>query len=148
MFCLRVGVSLTLKEGKFLAFLYRKQVEEDTRMTTTMLARSFEVKPATATETLQKLANKRMIDYTRYYGAKLTSKGIIEARKLLRKHRLLEILLVRFLKYDAAKACEEASKIDHYCSIDLVNAICRAYSHPSTCPCDKQIFRDETCMGG
>ena len=138
---------LTPKEGEYLTFMYRKQVEEDKRASTTILAKTFSVNPATATETLQKLAEKKLVTYTRYYGAKLTEKGIVEAQKLLRKHRILEVLFVKFLRYDIKKACEEASKIDHYCSEDLINSICRTYGHPDTCPCSKQIFQDSTCMG-
>ncbi len=145
---MNVRMSLPLKEGKYLTLMYRKQVEEDKKVTTTILAKSFEVNPATATEILQKLAKKKMVEYTRYYGAKLTKRGIVEAQKLLRKHRILEVLFVKFLKYDVEKACEEASKVDHYCSSDLINAICRVYGHPATCPCDKKIFRDLTCVRG
>lgn len=145
---LSVKISLTLKEGKYLTFMYRRQVEEDKKATTTTLAKSFKVNPATVTETLQKLAKKKLVDYTRYYGAKLTERGIIEAQKLLRKHRILEVLFVKLLNFDAESACEEAAKIDHYCSIDLINAICQTYEHPDTCPCSKKIFRDPTCIKG
>jgi len=140
-------ISLTPKEGEYLTFMYRKQVEEDKRASTTTLAKSFKVSPATATETQQKLAEKKLVTYTRYYGAALTEKGIVEAQKLLRRHRILEVLFVKFLRYDTKKACEEASKIDYYCSEDLINTICRAYEHPDTCPCSKEIFQDSKCMG-
>ena len=139
-------MSLTPKEGEYLTFMYRKQVEENKRVTTTTLAKSFKVNPATVTEVLQKLAEKEFVEYKRYYGAELTQRGTVEAQKLLRKHRILEVLLVKFLRYDAKKACHEASKIDHYCSEDLINTICRTYEHPDTCPCNKKIFRDQTCV--
>lgn len=126
--------------------MYRKQAEEDKRVTTTILANLFRVNPATVTEILQKLAKKNLVEYTRYYGAELTERGIVEAQRLLRKHRILEVLFVRFLKYDVEKACEEASKMDYYCSEVLINAICRIYGHPDTCPCNKKIFHDPTCM--
>jgi DtxR family Mn-dependent transcriptional regulator len=138
-------VTLAPKEGKYLTFMYKKQVEEDTRVRTTILAKSFKVNPATATEVFQKLAEKKLIEYTRYYGAKLTQTGIAEAQKLLRKHRILEVFFVKFLKYNAAKACAEASIIDHYCSEDLINAICRTYGHPKRCPCNKVIFSNPKC---
>lgn len=144
---MRTKTSLTPKEGEYLTLMYRKQVEEDKRASTTILAKTFNVNPATATETLQKLAEKKLVTYKRYYGAKLTEKGIVEAKKLLRKHRILEVLFVKFLRYDSKKACEEASKIDYYCSKDLINSICRTYGHPDTCPCSKKIFQDSTCIG-
>lgn len=143
-----VKISATPKEGRYLTFMYRKQVEEGRRFTTTILAKSFKVNPATVTEILQKLAEKKLVEYTRYYGAELTERGVVEAQKLLRKHRILEVLFVKFLRYNVEKACEEASKIDYYCSEDLINTICRTYGHPDACPCNKKVFRDSVCIRG
>ena len=63
---------------------------------------------------LQKLSQKGLLKYTRYHGVNVTENGIIKAKKLLRNHRILEILFVRCLKYNSLKACEEASELDHY----------------------------------
>ncbi len=142
---LNAETGITMNEGKYLKLIYRKQHEELSRVRTTVVAKSVRVRPATVTETLQKLAEKGLLRYTRYRGVKLTEKGFAEAQKLLRKHRLLETLFVRFLDYDVQKACDEASKLDYYTSEDLVNTICRTYGHPETCPCDKTIFSHEGC---
>ena len=137
---------ITVNEGKYLKLIYRKQCEELSRVKTTLIARSAGVRPATVTEMLQKLAEKGLLRYRRYYGVRLTEEGIAEARKLLRKHRLLEVLFVRFLNYNVQKACDEASKLDYHSSVNLINAICQTYEHPDNCPCNKEIFRDKDCM--
>jgi len=137
---------ITVNEGKYLKLIYRKQHEEFSRIKTTLIAKSVRVRPATVTEMLQKLAEKNLLKYTRYHGVRLTEKGAAEARKLLRKHRLLEVLFVKFLNYDIQKACDEASKLDYHASEDLVNAICRTYRHPKNCPCNKDIFSGEYCV--
>ncbi len=134
-----------MNEGKYLKLIYRKQHEEFSRVKTTLIAKSVRVRPATVTETLQKLAEKKLLKYTRYHGVRLTKKGVTEARKLLRKHRLLEVLFVKVLNYDVQMACDEASKLDYHASEDLVNTICRTYGHPETCPCNKAIFGSERC---
>lgn len=136
---------VTPSEGEYLKFLYRRQIEEGEKLRTSVLARTFDVHSATVTEVLQKLARKGLIQYTRYYGAKFTDDGVAMAQHLIRKHRLLEVLFVKLLHYDAETACEEASKLDYYCSEYLSNAICRAYDHPRVCPCNKAIPRDEAC---
>jgi len=141
----QIGVTTT--EGNYLKFIYRKQVENGYRVGTKDLASFFKVNPATATETLQKLAGKKLLRYERYYGVKFTQKGITLAQNLLRKHRLLEVLLVNLLKYDAETACEEASTLDYHASQDLINCICWTYGHPEVCPCDKPIFKDMECCG-
>ena len=142
---LNAETKITVSEGKYLKFIYRRQHEEFSRVRTTTISSFMRVQPATVTEMLQKLAEKELLKYMRYHGVELTEKGILEARKLLRKHRLLEALFVKFLNYDAQDACEEASKLDHHVSEALANTICRTYGHPETCPCNKGISRDREC---
>jgi DtxR family Mn-dependent transcriptional regulator len=140
---LSTDLVVTPSEGVYLKLLYRRQIEEGKKLRTSILARTFDVHSATVTEVLKKLANKGLIEYTPYYGAEFTEEGIAEAQRLLRKHRLLEVLLVRLLNYDAGKACEEASKLDYYCSEHLINTISQTYGHPSICPCNKLITRNK-----
>lgn len=135
-------IGITVNEGKYLKLIYRKQREDLGIVSTTTIAKSVEVRPSTVTEMFQKLARKGLLKHRRYHGIILTKKGVVEARRLLRKHRLLEVLFSNFLNYDAQKACEEASKLDHYVSEGLANTICKTYGHPETCPCNKPIFSD------
>ncbi len=135
-----------MNEGEYLKLIYRKQCEEFSRVRTTHIAKYARVQPPTVTETLQRLAEKELLVYRRYHGVELTKKGIAEAQNLLRKHRLLEVLFVKFLNYSTKKACDEASKLDYYTSMDLANAICQIYKHPKSCPCNKEIFRARECM--
>jgi len=142
---LSVESRVTVNEGKYLKLIYRKQQEEFSKVGTTLIAKTARVRPATVTEMLQRLAEKGLLRYKRYYGVELTEAGIAKAQKLLRKHRLLETLFVNALSYEVQKACEEASKLDHYASEKLVNTICQNYGHPNTCPCNKTIFSNEEC---
>jgi len=138
---------LTENEGKYLVFMYRNQYEESSRVKTTVLANAFGVRPATVTEMFQKLAEKGLLKYTRYHGIELTKEGIAEGRKLLRKHRLLEVLFVSALGYDVRSACCEASRLNCYVSKKLIDDISRVYGHPKTCPCNKTIFGDRGFVG-
>ena len=137
--------ALTENEGRYLKLIYRRQVEEHKRMRTTEMAKIFKVKPATVTETLQKLAQKKLLRYEPYRGVELTRQGLSEARSLLRRHRLLETLLVNHLGYGVQEACIEASRLDHRTSKDLTDKICRTYGHPRLCPCNKPISVDREC---
>ena len=138
-------LSLTENEAKYLKLIYRAQCEESVKVKTTAMAKSLGVRPATTTEVIQNLSMKNLLRHRRYHGVELTKKGTAEARKLLRRHRILEILFTNLLKYDVQRACKEASKLDYHASRDLINSICRAYGHPCTCPCDKVIFTDLKC---
>ena len=136
---------VTKNEGKYLTFIYRKQNEESARVRTTGLAKTFKVRPATVTEMLQKLAKRGLLNYTSYRGIELTEEGIAIAQRLLRKHRLLEVLLVQTLNYNIKNACYEASKLDHYASESFINEICQRYKHPRICPCNKTITHVREC---
>jgi len=138
-------LSVTENEAKYLKLIYRGQCEESTKVRTTAVAKSLGVRPATVTEVIQNLSEKNLLWHKRYHGVELTKEGIAEARKLLRKHRILEILFTDFLKYNAQRACNEASKLDYRASGSLINAICKAYGHPEICPCKKVIFSDPKC---
>lgn len=142
---MKAAVRITVNEERYLKYLYRKQREESNRVGTTVIAEYFGVKPATVTEMLQKLSQKGLLGYTPYRGADLTEKGIIKAKKLLRRHRVLEILFVRFLNYKSQNACKEAAELDHHVSEELINTICQVYGHPEVCPCNKPIFKDSKC---
>ena len=140
-----IELSVTENEAKYLKLIFRKQCEESTKIRTTAVAKSFGVRPATVTEVIQNLSEKKLLRHRRYYGVELTKEGIAEARKLLRRHRILEILFTDLLNYDAQNACKEASKLDYHVSRDLINAICRAYGHPEICPCERAVFSDSKC---
>lgn len=138
-------LSVTENEAKYLKLIFRKQCEESTKVRTTAVAKSLGVQPATVTEVIQNLSEKNLLRHRRYHGVELTKEGIAEARKLLRKHRILEVLFTNILNYNAQNACKEASKLDYHASRGLINAICRAYGHPEICPCEKAIFSDSKC---
>jgi len=142
---LKAKLEVTVGEGRYLKFLYRRQHEESRRVGTSALAEAFGVKPATVTEMLQKLSRKGLLGYTHYRGVSLTEKGVYEAQRLLRKHRILEVLFVRLLGYSPEEACEEATELDHHVSERLANAICHACDHPGVCPCNKPISKDIEC---
>jgi len=138
-------LSVTENEAKYLKLIYRKRCEESAEIRTTAVAKSLGVRPATVTEVIQNLSEKNLLRHRRYHGVELTKKGTKEARKLLRKHRILEVLFVDLLRYDVQMACNEASKLDYHASRDLINSICQVYGHPEICPCEKAIFSDPRC---
>ena len=144
---MNISDSLTRKEAEHLVFIYRRQIEDRDRVTTTVLARKFHVSAAAVTESFHKLAKKRLVEYMPYYGTRLTEKGVAKAQELLRKHRLLEILFVRLMKFAPEEACREASKIGYYCSEALIDRICSTYNHPTQCPCNKHIHPGPYCKG-
>jgi DtxR family Mn-dependent transcriptional regulator len=137
---------LTVNEARYLKLIYRA-LEESRQLRTTDIARSLGVRPATVTEVLQNLHLKGIILYRRYRKIEMTELGAQVARKLLRKHRVLEVYFADLLKCDPEEACAEASRLDFHFSDRAINAICRIYGHPNVCPCGKSISPDPECRG-
>ena len=121
--------------------------EEGKEAKTTELAWKIRVKPASVTEMIGKLASRGLVNHDPYHGIKLTEKGKNTAMKIVRKHRLLEKLLVDFAGLEATLACDEASRLELLLSDYAANRICAIYNHPRICPCGKPIYVDERCCG-
>lgn len=122
--------------------------EKGERVKTIKLARELQIKPASVTEMIQKIASLGLVRHKPYYGIELTEEGERLVIGILRRHRLLEKLLVDFAGLDISSACTEASKLELLLSEHAANSICTAFNHPTTCPCGKPIYRDEKCCGG
>ena len=66
---------------------------------------------------LKRLAKAGLISYesgrgTRR-GVRLTEKGVVEARRVIRRHRLLELFLTRVLGLDWSEVDAEAEALEH-----------------------------------
>jgi len=56
-------------------------------------------------------------------GAKLTARGRIEARRVIRRHRLVELFLTKVLGLDWSEVDAEAEALEHSISPRLEEAI-------------------------
>jgi len=122
---------------------------EEGNAKTQEVAKRLENAPASVTEVFQNMAEKGLVQYERYKGVSLTEEGLKVARKLKRKHRLLEVFLTELLHINCEKVHAEACKMEHSISDEVGDAICHRLNAPSRCPggkpiypCDKEI---ETC---
>jgi len=113
---------------------------------TTEVASCLGVAPPSVTEMLQKLAEEGYVDYQPYYGASLTKKGLDIARKVKRRHRLLERFLVDFLGMEEDNAHKEACKLEHVISDDVERRFCSLMKHPQQCPDGNPIARASCCI--
>jgi DtxR family Mn-dependent transcriptional regulator len=101
---------------------------------TTEIAAKMGLAPATVTEMLQKLAADDYLDYERYKGVKLTRRGMRVARKIKRKHRLVERFLVDVVGTPKEESHEEACRLEHVLSDDAERRICQMTNNPKFCP--------------
>ena len=102
----------------------------DRTIKTTELARFMDVSPASVTEMTKTLAEDGLVIYERYKGIKLSEKGIAQARRIRKKHHVVEHLLTDCLGMDHQEAHEEAHKIEHAISDSTSIKICNMMGNP------------------
>ena len=115
---------------------YLKRIYELTEKglpaSTNDLARELNVKPASVTGIIQKLAAEKpaLVEYQKHQGATLTAAGKKAALEVIRHHRLLETWLVQTLGYSWDEVHEEAERLEHVISEDFERRIAAALGHP------------------
>ena len=125
---------LTSAEEEYLEAIYTTQEGKALVATTRDLAGCLGVTDASVTEMLKKLSEKGLVDYTPYRGATLTDAGCAIAKKVKRKHRLLERFLVDICGIDTRESHEQACEIEHVISDKAIDSLSAQLGHPSTCP--------------
>lgn len=98
------------------------------------LAETAGVAPGTATAMAKTLAGAGLADYAPYSGVRLTAEGRHVAVQTLRRHRLVELLLVEVLGMDWAEVHEEAERLEHVISDRLLDRIDALLGHPASDP--------------
>lgn len=101
---------------------------------TSELALRLDVAPPSVTNMLRRLAKDRLVSLAPGAGAKLSSSGLREALRVVRRHRLLETFLVDRLGLDWSEAHEEAEVMEHSVSDRVLDALDRWMGHPSEDP--------------
>ncbi len=94
------------------------------------IAAGLRVKAPSVTGMLKRLAEAGWIEYTPGTGAKLTADGLSEARRVIRRHRLIELFLTRVLGLDWSEVDAEAEALEHAISPRLEQAIAAHLGEP------------------
>jgi DtxR family Mn-dependent transcriptional regulator len=98
------------------------------------IAARLEVRAPSVTGMLKRLAEANWISYESRRGAKLTSQGITEARRVIRRHRLVELFLTRVLGLDWSEVDAEAEALEHAISPRLEQAMAAHLGEPHEDP--------------
>jgi DtxR family Mn-dependent transcriptional regulator len=115
------------------------------------IANRLKVSPASVSEMLKKLSENDLVEYEKYKGASLTEKGMGLARRVRRRHRLLEKFLTDVLGMKREKSHEEACRLEHIVSEESLKRICQMVQDPETCK-EGKLFEEcsdncDVCSG-
>ncbi|WP_454295527.1 metal-dependent transcriptional regulator [Salana multivorans] len=103
-------------------------------LTVKQLARRLGVAQGTASEGVRRLAEAGYIAHERYGRVELTAAGRVAALAVVRRHRLVETLLVETFGYSWDEVHEEAEVLEHAISDQLLQRIDAHLGHPTHDP--------------
>lgn len=119
----------------YIKQIYLEQIESaDGSVTMGRVANSLGVVPGTATTMVKSLADSELVDYEPRVGVRLTEAGEELALQMLRRHRLIELFLVKTLGLDWSEIHEEAEKLEHDISDRVLEQIDALLGHPKVDP--------------
>jgi len=131
------GIDEYLETIYFLAFPigeYRPTGGGSTQAIASRVAEMLGVSRASAGEMLRRLESEGFVERGEHKEAILTSAGAERARKVVRKHRVIERLLTDFMGYTPAEAHVHADELGATFTDDMVDRIQIKLGHPERCP--------------
>ena len=124
---------LSLSEENYLKAIYHLQVAQQS-VTTNELSAFLNTKASSVTDMLKKLSEKNLVDYKKYQGVTLSSKGEATALKVVRKHRLWEVFLVEKLNFNWDEVHDIAEQLEHIKSEELTDKLDAFLNYPKRDP--------------
>ncbi|MEB0260217.1 MULTISPECIES: metal-dependent transcriptional regulator [unclassified Mucilaginibacter] len=123
----------TLAEENYLKAIYKLSMVAE-NVSTNQIAAELATKASSVTDMLRKLAEKLLINYTRYQGVSLTQTGEKVAVNIIRRHRLWEYFLVEKLNFKWDEVHEMAEEMEHISSTELIDRLDEFMGFPTRDP--------------
>jgi len=101
---------------------------------TSAIAERLQIAAGSVTGMLKRLAEQGLVEHVPYYGSRLTPAGEAEAIGVIRRHRILELFLVQVLGYTWDRVHEEAERLEHAATDDLIDRMAAVLGEPTRDP--------------
>ena len=120
----------------YLKTIYLAQLASPSEQLVPMghLASALGVVPGTATTMVKALSESGLVRYEPYMGVRLTPAGEKLAGLVLRRHRLVELFLVKIIGMSWAEVHDEAEQLEHAVSERLIDRIDEMLGRPAVDP--------------
>ncbi|MFM8635091.1 MAG: metal-dependent transcriptional regulator [Planctomycetia bacterium] len=137
--------SLTVEN--YVKTIYQISAAQDgTAASTGQIAAALGVLPGTVTSMLKTLDAARLATHKPYGGVSLTRAGTMLALRMIRRHRLIELFLLKTLDMTWDEVHDEAEHMEHAVSDLLVDRIDCFLGHPDVDPHGDPIPRGEAMI--
>ena len=123
------GQILTRSIEDYLKAIY--ELEQDgSPAQTSAIAGVLEVAPPSVSGMVKRLSEAGLLQHVPYRGVQLTEDGRREALKMVRRHRIVETYLTTKLGYDWDSVHDEAERLEHAVSDELIERMAMALGSP------------------
>lgn len=125
--------SLSRSVEDYLKAIYALSEEGETA-STSRIAGAMDVQPSSVSGMVKRLAEGGYLEHAPYRGVKLTDEGVRAALGIIRRHRILETYLSQRLGYSWDDVHEEAERLEHAASDELIDRMSEALENPTRDP--------------
>jgi DtxR family Mn-dependent transcriptional regulator len=125
---------ITLAEENYLKSILGIILKTNKRASTNSIANEICTTPASVSDMLKKLQQKKLINYKKYNGVSLSVTGKKIAISVIRKHRLWETFLVKKLHFNWEEVHDLAEQLEHIKSKNLINKLDAFLGYPKFDP--------------
>ena len=108
--------------------------QAESPVSTSRIAERLGLTSAAVTAMIKRLAEQGLLRHEPYYGVRLTAAGELAALRIIRRHRVLELFLVEKLGYEWDRVHEEAERLEHAASDELIERLARLLGEPERDP--------------
>ena len=127
-------MDFTSTEENYIKAIYHLSEDGEGTISTNEIAKAVNATPASVTDMLKKLKQKKLITYEKYHGVQLAKEGERIAKTVVRKHRLWEVFLVEKLGYSWDKIHEIAEQLEHIRSEEMIDKLDKFLDFPKFDP--------------
>lgn len=101
---------------------------------TSAIADALDIAPPSVSGMVKRLSESGLLQHVPYRGVQLTQAGRQTALRMVRRHRVLETYLTTKLGYDWDSVHEEAERLEHAVSDELIERMAMALGNPGYDP--------------
>ena len=129
------STSLTKSEEDYLKAIFQLVIDsESEKVGNNQLADYLDLSPASVNNMVKKLKAKELLKSERYAKLELTTEGKEIAVRLIRKHRLWETFLSKYLNFSWDEVHDVAEQLEHIKSAKLISELDRFMDFPKKDP--------------
>lgn len=134
--------SHTETEENYLKCILRHSPDGELVGTNT-IAHDLNTSPASVSDMIRRLSEKKLVNYTKWKGVVLSEEGKKIALQIVRKHRLWEVFLVNKLNFSWDNVHDVAEQLEHIESPELIKRIDAFLGYPKFDPHGDPIPTEE-----